>query len=81
MQEFQFTFFLRNLFLIVGIIGALVGLDFIFGAKVLIALKRIPDKVIDIDKILSNVKIVRTLGVIILIVSLIILFLISGIQL
>lgn len=77
MDEIQVAITLKYVFLITGIIGVLVGLDFILGARFSIALKRVLDKAFDIDRLLLDLKTRKILGVIILILSLVILFCIS----
>jgi hypothetical protein len=76
MEEVAFGNLLKNISLTVGIIGVLVGLDLIFGAKVIIYLKKILDKSTDIvDKTIINVHSKKVFGFVILFLSLIILFL------
>lgn len=76
MDEILFGRIIRYICLAAGIIGTLAGLDLIFGAKVILALKRILDTSTDVvDKALTNPRTERIAGVIILILSLIILFL------
>ncbi|OGX22916.1 MAG: hypothetical protein A3K54_00545 [Omnitrophica WOR_2 bacterium RBG_13_44_8] len=77
MDEIQVVMTLKCVFMITGIVGVLVGLDFISGARFSIALKRVLDKAFDVDKLLLDLKTRKILGVIILILSLVILFFIS----
>ncbi len=77
MAETQVVCTLKYVFLAIGTIGLLLGLDFISGARFSIALKRILDKSFDIDSILLNIKARRTLGVILLALSLLIILLTS----
>jgi len=82
MDEIVFMNILKNIFLSTGIIGILFGLDLIFGARLLLALKWVLDRMTDIDKkILSNSRSTRLFGVVILILSLMIVFIITQIKL
>ncbi|MFA5090611.1 MAG: hypothetical protein WC510_06260 [Candidatus Omnitrophota bacterium] len=65
---------LRKILFVIGIIGALVGADIIFGAKLLVLLKRILDKGNDIvDKMALSKTGHFFLGLIILVISVVIL--------
>ncbi len=76
MEEMAFGNLLKNISLAVGILGALVGLDLILGAKVIVFLKKILDRSTDIvDKTIINVHSKKVFGFVILFLSLIILFL------
>ncbi len=81
MDEIVFGNLLKNISLVVGILGVLVGLDLILGAKVIIYLKKILDRSTDIvDKTIINARSKRLFGFVILFLSLLILFLCSSIR-
>lgn len=67
----------KNLCIFSGIIGILVGLDLILGARVMAALKIVLDRSLDIDKSVISSKIRYLLGVLFLILSLVIIMLVS----
>lgn len=78
MDEIIFNNLMKYISITAGVIGTLVGIDLIFGAKATLALKKVLDKSIDIvDKTIIGPHPKRIFGVIILVLSLIILFLIS----
>jgi hypothetical protein len=81
MDEVAFGNLLKNISLAVGILGVVVGLDLILGAKVIIYLKKILDRSTDIvDKTIINAHSKRTFGFAILFLSLLILFLCKNIR-
>jgi hypothetical protein len=76
MDEVTYGNLLRTLSVTIGAFGTLVGLDLIFGAKVIIVLKKILDRSTDIvDKAIINAQSKRLFGLVILFLSLVILFL------
>jgi hypothetical protein len=81
MDEVVFGTLLKNISLGIGIIGTLVGLDLIFGAKVFFALKKVLDRSTDvIDKTIINARAKKVFGITILLLSLLILFLSRNIK-
>lgn len=68
---------MKNICIVIGIIGVLSGLDLILGAKVIIVLKRILEKSIDIDRKIIDSKVKIGLGVIILALALTIFYLLN----
>ena len=78
MNEVMFGNLMKYISITAGVIGTLVGLDLIFGAKAIRALKKVLDRSTDIvDKVIIGPHSKRIFGIIILFLSLIILFLIS----
>lgn len=76
MDEVLFDRILRSISIVAGTIGVLFGADLIFGAKIIKSLKKILDRGTDvIDKSLVNHG-KKFFGVIILVLSLLILFLV-----
>ena len=69
---------LRNVSLGISLIGILVGLDLILGAKVILAVKRFLDRAYNFDQAITKVKTRILLGIIILLVSLVMLFLLRA---
>jgi len=57
--------------------GIVMGLDLLIGGPVFIVLKRVLDKHFDFDKIIANSKAKRSLGVMFLVLSLIIVLLLK----
>ena len=55
MDEITFGNVMRNIGLVAGIIGMLLSLDLLGGAKVLKSLKRILDRSFDFDKIIIKI--------------------------
>jgi hypothetical protein len=70
---------IKNICFVIGIVGVLSGLDLVFGARVIVLLKRVLEKSIDIDKKIIDTKVKMGLGVIILVLSATILFLLTKI--
>ena len=78
MDEVIFANLMKYISITACAIGTLVGLDLIFGAKVTLVLKKVLDRSTDIvDKVIISAYPKRIFGIIILLLSLIILFLIS----
>jgi len=78
MDVVMFGNLMKYISIAAGVIGTLFGVDLIFGAKATLALKKILDKSTDIvDRVIIGPHPKRIFGLIILILSLIILFLIS----
>ena len=76
MDEVSYGNLLRSLTLTIGTIGTLAGLDLVFGARVIIVLKKVLDRSTDIvDKAIISAQSKRAFGSIILFLSLVILFL------
>ena len=75
MDEVLMVEILRRVSLAISLIGILTGLDLIFGAKVILALKRFLDQVYNFDKTINEPKTRRGLGVVMLSVSLVMWFL------
>jgi len=70
MDEILVAEILKRVSLVVSLIGILVGLDLVFGAKVIIAVKRFLDKAWNMDNALTNPKVRKWLGIIMLFISL-----------
>lgn len=76
MNEILWVSLLRKACLGIGILGILVSLDIICGAKVYVVLNKLLIRMADIDKkLMATPKSKRIFGIMILILSLIILFL------
>ena len=79
MEDVMYTNLLKTISLVAGIVGILLGLDLIFGAPVITILKRVFDKKFDFDKMITDPKVRRGFGIILLALSLIIILLIRTI--
>lgn len=69
--------FFVYLCLTIGLIGVIGGLDLLFGARIIALLKNILDRRYDFDKAIVNQRVRVSLGFIIIILSLTILFLLT----
>jgi uncharacterized membrane protein HdeD (DUF308 family) len=72
MHNVSYANVLRGLGITAGVIGIIIGLDLIFGAPWVSALRRILEKPFDFDKIITNRKARIILGIVFLILSIII---------
>ena len=69
--------FLKNTSIIAAIVSLLVAVDLLLGARVLIGLKRILEKPIEIDKTILSSKIRIVLAIIFIILSILIFLLVK----
>ncbi len=75
MDEVLLAQILRNVSLGISLIGILVGLDLVLGAKAILTVKRFFDRAYNFDQVITKPKTRMLLGIIILLVSLVMLFL------
>jgi hypothetical protein len=76
MDEISFGVLLKNISIIVGILGTLAGIDLVLGARTITSLNKILDRSTDvIDKTISSVRSKKLFGFMVLFLSLIILLL------
>jgi len=79
MDEVLYINILKTISLIASVVGIIIGLDMILGARIITALKRVLEKSFDFDKKITNPKAKISLGIVLLCLSLIILLLIRSI--
>ena len=76
MDDITFGNLLKNISIIVGVLGTLAGLDLVLGAKIITSLNKVLDRGSDIiDKTIANVRSKKLFGFVVLFFSLIILLL------
>ncbi len=75
MDELLVTAILRRVSLAISMVGIIGGLDLIFGAKIIIAVKRLLDKAYNFDKTINDPNSRKWLGAIMLFVSVVMLLL------
>ncbi len=67
---------LANIYIIVGVVGAIMGVDLIFGARLIKALNEASKTLVDLEQAIDSPKGRVVLGVILAALSLLMLFLI-----
>jgi len=78
MNEVLLAQILRNVSLGISLIGILVGLDLVLGAKAILTAKRFFDRAYNFDQVITKPRTRMLLGIIILLVSLVMLFLLMA---
>ena len=78
MDEILLGEILRKVSMVIGTFGVLVGLDLIFGARLILTAKRFLDRAYNLDKAIAKPRTRMWLGIIMIFISLMMLLLIFG---